>query len=445
VISMHKRHRLVVAGVVGVSALTLVLSACSSGSTGTDSASGGSGKTAANLNFLGINENKTIEATLTTLSKNECKAENTAQPLKVSKQAQGTLDQQLQLLAGQGALPQLFIAANAPSLTQQLAQQGSVQDVTAAMDKLGVSGNVLPAATSVVENLYGGKDLVLPTELNIEGIWYNKKILSDNGIPVPTTWSGLTDAFAKLKSAGIQPVSQAGKGGDGWGVTRWVGDYLARDLGPTALQDVRDGKAKLTDAQYVAAANAVADLGKKGYFGASPTSIDYTTALNTFLTGKAAFIYMGSWAVSDFTSTTENKIGVDNVGFMHFPTVDGGKGTADQMPANVGTAVAISSKDFASDTATQAWVACIVKNYGTVALRDSGQVTGFKVDSGVTVSPLSKLVQDEITNTTTSVLWFEAYFSAKATTTSQNNGGLLASGQLSGSDFMTQVQADLAS
>ncbi len=441
-ISMHKRHRLVAVGVAG--ALTLALSACSSGST-SSSASGGSGKTAANLNFLGINENKTIAATLTTLSKNECKAENAAQPLKISNQAQGTLDQQLQLLAGQGALPQLFIAANAPSLTQQLATQGSVQDVSSALDKLGVSGDVLPAATSVIKNLYNGKDLVLPTELNIEGIWYNKKILSDNGIQVPTTWSELVAAFAKLKAAGVQPISQAGKGGDGWGVTRWVGDYIARDLGPTALQDVRDGKAKLTDAPYVAAANAIADLGKQGYFGPSPTSIDYTTALNTFLTGKAAFIYMGSWAVSDFTSATENKIGADNIGFMHFPTVDGGKGTADQMPANVGTAVAISAKDFASDTATQAWVSCIVKNYGTVALRDSGQVTGFTVGSGVTVSPLSKLVQDEIAKTTTSILWFEAYFSAKATTTSQNDGGLLASGQLSGADFMSQVQADLGS
>ncbi len=441
-ISMHKRHRLVAVGVAG--ALTLALSACSSGST-SSSASGGSGKTAANLNFLGINENKTIAATLTTLSKNECKAENAAQPLKISNQAQGTLDQQLQLLAGQGALPQLFIAANAPSLTQQLATQGSVQDVSSALDKLGVSGDVLPAATSVIKNLYNGKDLVLPTELNIEGIWYNKKILSDNGIQVPTTWSELVAAFAKLKAAGVQPISQAGKGGDGWGVPHREGNDSTRYRWPTALQDVRDGKAKLTDAPYVAAANAIADLGKQGYFGPSPTSIDYTTALNTFLTGKAAFIYMGSWAVSDFTSATENKIGADNIGFMHFPTVDGGKGTADQMPANVGTAVAISAKDFASDTATQAWVSCIVKNYGTVALRDSGQVTGFTVGSGVTVSPLSKLVQDEIAKTTTSILWFEAYFSAKATTTSQNDGGLLASGQLSGADFMSQVQADLGS
>lgn len=440
--SMLKRRRALLAGVVGLSA-TLALTACS-GSGSSDSSSDGSGKAASDLSFLAINENETIPTTLTTLSTDECKAENEAQPLKITKQAQSTLDQQLQLLAGQDALPQLFISANAPSLNAQLAEQGTLQDAGAALDQLGIADDVLPAATSVIENLYDGKQLVLPTELNIEGIWYNKQILADNGIEVPTTWTELTDAFAKLKAAGIQPISQAGKGGDGWGVTRWVGNYIARDLGPTALQDVRDGKAKLTDSEYVKAADAIADLGKQGYFGESPTSIDYTTALNTFLTGDAAFIYMGSWAVSNFSDPEQNKVGADNIGFMHFPAVDGGKGNADQMPANVGTAMAISSKGF-KDTATQDWVKCIAANYGTVALRDSGQVTGFKVNGDVEVSPLSQLVQDEIGKTQESILWFEAYFSPEGTTTSQNDGGLLGSGQLTGEDFMSQVQASLGS
>ncbi|WP_426595952.1 ABC transporter substrate-binding protein [Cellulomonas sp. McL0617] len=443
---MLKRRRTLLLGAVGLSA-AMALAACSgSGSDSpTGSSSGGSGKSASKLSFLAINENTTIPTTLTTLSKNECKAEDAAQPLEITKQAQSTLDQQLQLLAGQNALPSIFISANSPTLNTQLAGQGTLQNAGDALKQLGVSDDVLPAASSVIDNLYDGKQLVLPTELNIEGIWYNKKILADNGIEVPTTWTELVAAFAKLKAAGIQPISNAGKGGDGWGVTRWVGNYIARDLGPTALKDVRDGKAKLTDSEYVKAADAIADLGKQGYFGPSPTSIDYTTALNTFLTGDAAFIYMGSWAVSAFTDPAQNKIGADNVGFMHFPSVDGGKGDAAQMPANVGTALAISTKGFKDDTATQNWVKCIADNYGTVALRDSGQVTGFKVGSGVTVAPLSQMVQDEISNTKESILWFEAYFSPQGTTTSQNDGGLLGSGQLTGEDFMKQVQASLGS
>jgi raffinose/stachyose/melibiose transport system substrate-binding protein len=417
----------------GAIALVLSAAACGGGGDG-----GSAGESAKSFAFLAINENTTIAKTLTTLSQKECATENTAQPLEVKNQAQTSLDQQLQLLAGQGALPQLFTAANAPALTSQLAANGSVLDTAA------VSAGVLPAATSTIQSLYDGKQLVLPTELNIEGIWYNKKLLADNGITTPpATWDELVAAFAKLHAAGVQPISNAGKGGDGWGVTRWVGNYLLRSQGPDALKKVADGSAKLTDPQYVAAADAIAALGKAGYFGKSPTSIDYATALNTFLTGKAAFIYMGSWALSDFNDATKNKIGADNVGFLKFPTVTGGVGTADQMPANVGTAIAVSKKAYEGDAKTQAWVKCIVANYGTVALRDSSQITGFATDASVEVPALTKEIQTEIAGVQSSVLWFEGYFSAKATTVSQGNGGLLAGGQLTGEKFMQTVTANL--
>ncbi|WP_328468686.1 extracellular solute-binding protein [Actinoplanes sp. NBC_00393] len=422
-----------IAAALSALALTLTTAACGGGD------DNGSGSTSAkNFSFLAINENTTVPATLTTLSQKECATQNTAQPLEIKKQAQASLDQQLQLLAGQGALPQTFIAANAPALTKQLAGNGSI------LDTATVAAGVLPAASSTIKSLYDGKQLVLPTELNIEGIWFNKKLLADNGIATPATWEDLVAAFAKLQGAGVQPISQAGKGGDGWGVTRWVGNYLLRQQGPDALKKVADGQAKLTDPQYVAAAQAIADLGKAGYFGKSPTSIDYATALNTFLSGKAAFIYMGSWALSDFNDDTKNKIGADNIGFLKFPAVAGGSGTADQMPANVGTAVAVSRKAYDNDPNTQAWVKCIVENYGTVALRDSSQITGFATDGSVQVPALTKQIQDEIGKVQTSVLWFEAYFSAKATTVSQSNGGLLAAGQLTGDKFMQTVSTNLS-
>ncbi|KHD77004.1 ABC transporter substrate-binding protein [Actinoplanes utahensis] len=416
-----------------LSALALVVSTSACGGSEEDSTS------AKSFTFLAINENTTVPTTLTTLSQKECATQNTAQPLEIKKQAQAGLDQQLQLLAGQGALPQTFTAANAPSLTKQLAGNGSVLDTATA------APGVLAAASSSIKSLYDGQQLVLPTELNIEGIWYNKKLLADNGIATPpATWDDLVAAFAKLQAAGVQPISQAGKGGDGWGVTRWVGNYILRQQGPEALKKVADGQAKLTDPQYVAAADAIANLGKAGYFGKSPTSIDYATALSTFLSGKAAFIYMGSWALSDFNDETKNKIGADNIGFLKFPTVAGGAGTADQMPANVGVAVAVSKKAYEGDKNTQAWVNCIVENYGTVALRDSNQITGFATDGSVQVPPLTKQIQDEISKVRTSVLWFEGHFSAKATTVSQSNGGLLAAGQLTGEKFMQTVSANLS-
>lgn len=409
----------------------LALAGCSSDS--------GSSSPAKEFSFLAINENTTIPAVLTELSQNECSTQNKDLPLKINKQAQSSLDQQLQLLGGQNALPTAFVSPNSPDLTQQLSDSGKIQDFTGS----ALEGNINPVALSSVHSLYKDKTLVLPTELNIEGIWYNKQLLSQAGVSTPDSFDSLTAAFKTLKDQGVQPISAAGKGGDGWGVTRWVGAYLFRALGPDALKDVADGSAKLTDPDYVKAADAIADLGKAGYFGPSPTSIDYATATNTFLTGKAAFFYMGSWAVSDFNDETKNKIGADNIGFLPFPTVAGGVGTVDQTPANVGTDIAFSKKAY-SDPKVAAWATCIAENYGAAALKKAGQITGFTVKGTVEVPPLTQQVQEQIAATKTSVAWLEALFPANATTTSQSNGGPLGSGQLSGSDFMKTVQSSLA-
>jgi raffinose/stachyose/melibiose transport system substrate-binding protein len=411
--------------------LAISLTACSSGSTASS--------TPENFTFLAINENTTVPAVLTSLSENECKAENTALPLKINKQAQGTLDQQLQLLAGQDALPVAFTSANSADLTKKLATAGDIVDFTS---ETTVASQIAPAAASAVNALYDDKLLVLPTELNIEGIWYNKQILSDNNVEVPTTWEELVSAFGTLDDAGVQPITDAGKAGDGWGVTRWVGAYLYRTIGADALTKVASGDASLTDPEYVAAADAIADLGEKGYFGKSPTSVDYATALNTFLTGGAAFYYQGSWAVTNFNNPDENQIGEDNIGFMPFPSVEGGAGSANDTPANVGVDISVSATAY-KDTKVKAWVDCIAANYGTVALRDNTQITGFNADDSIEVPALTQLVQEQIAATTTSVQWFEALFPTGATTASQTNGGLLGSGQLSGKDFMSTVAASL--
>lgn len=83
----------------GVTSLALLASAC-----------GGGGTSAApkEFKYLSVTENTTTRAALTKLSEGSCKAENDALPLKVETVPQASLDQKLQLLAGQDALPAQF-------------------------------------------------------------------------------------------------------------------------------------------------------------------------------------------------------------------------------------------------------------------------------------------------------------------------------------------------
>jgi raffinose/stachyose/melibiose transport system substrate-binding protein len=429
---VHKTLRSRRVALLATAATTsLLLSACGGGST--------SGSDVKAFTLTINDDNHIVQQELTALGGSSCKAENKALPLKIQTLPIGNVDQKVQLLAGQDALPVQFAAGGTPALTKTLDKAGQVLDLEKTLKDLGVWDNLQPAAVKTVENLYG-KFNVMPYQFNIEGIWYNKKLFAEHDIAIPTSYAQLVEAAAKFKGAGVTAFSADGK--DGWPLTRLVSGYLYRDLGPDALQAVADGKAKLTDPAYVKAAQAIADLGKAGYFGKGVGSIDYDTASQQFLTGKAAMFYMGSWALGDFNDPAKNEIGADNVGFMPFPAVAGGKGSADQIPANVGLPVAVSAKSYNAEVGD--WLSCIAKNYGAASLKDQGTVSGFKpnADTG-TLPPLTQTVQDTITKTTTSTLWFEALFNTKATETSQTNAAPLVTGSISAKDFMQKIQSDL--
>ena len=420
---------------IGAAAL---LAACSSGG-----ASSSSAAKDADFSYLGQTENTTIVGTLKGLSAAECKTQNTAMPFKASTAPGASFDQKMQLLAGQDALSNMSMSAGTPTLMKQFIKAGKLQDLSKVLEDSGAADTILPAAKSTIQALYGDKGLyALPTEYNIEGFWYNKKIFSDNGIEVPKTWTELVAASAKLKAAGVQPISSDGK--EGWPLTRLVGNYIFRDLGRDALQQVADGKAKLTDPQYVKAADAVAELGKAGAFGKAVGSIDYNTMINLFLTGKAAMMYNGSWTLANFHDAKQNKIGEANIGYMAFPAVEGGKGSIDDVPSNVGVPVSFATKGY--DTRVGAWVNCIAKNYGDRVLKNDGVVSGFKLSQAPSnLPPLTAEVQKTVASTTNSVLWFEAQFSPKGTTVSQTNAAQLVNGQITGEQFMKLVQSANAS
>lgn len=426
----HARRARLSLFTAATASLALVTTACGGSSSGSSAAP-------KEFSYLSVTENTTVKTALTTMSKGACKAANDALPLKVETVPQTSLDQKLQLLAGQDALPVQFAAGNAPALTQQLAKSGKVADLEKELKSLGVLDQLEPAAVSTIKALYGGKLQVLPYEYNIEGIFYNKKIFQENAIAVPGTWDELVAAAAKLDAKNVQPFSASGQ--QGWPITRLLSTYLYRSLGPDALQKVADGKAKLTDPEYVKAAEEIAGLGKKGYFGKGVGSIDYDTAMNQFLNGKAAMFYMGNWALANISDEKQNKVGAENVGFMPFPAVSGGKGSIDQYPSNVGLGITLGAKSF--DKKTGDWVSCIAKNYGSTALRDHGSISGFKVNTGVMdANDVTTKVRKTISESKQNVLWFEALFSTKATTVSQTNAAGLVTGSMKPAVFMQTVQ-----
>jgi len=429
--AMNRRQFLKVAGgsTLGLAAL---LAGCGTSTSSSPTSSNGS----VTIHFLSVQAAGTgWPLVLSTITDQYAKTKP-GSTFKVDFQDQASLNQKIQLLAGQGALPVLYNTPPA-DLLAQLAKNGEVLDLESTFNQLGVTQELVPAAVTLLKKVYNGKLSALPFELNIEGFWYNKQIFAKNGLQPPQTWDELVQIAASLQQKGIQPFAASGK--QGWPLTRLVGNYIFRSLGPDALQSVQSGQAKLTDTAYVAAAQAVANLGKQGYFGKGVATLDYMPAVDLFLQGTAAMLYMGSWELRDFNSPTVNKIGASNIGFFPFPNVTGGVGNSGQTPMNAGQPTSVNKAKYNADVGK--WLAYMAQNYGDVALQKEGAVTGFVVHHPpANLDALTSLVIAQIKQVSQPVLWFEALFSTKAQNISQQNAALLVTNAMSGSNFMAAIQ-----
>lgn len=435
--SRSNRRRLATLGLA--LAAVVPLAACAGGTGGTGS-EGGSGADPDTFTVMTANENPVLEEQLTALAEGACTAENEALPLEHQKVAQADTVQKVTLLASQDALPTHTIAGTALIRPDgDLGAAGLVGDLKAALEEAGTWDNVLPAAESTVEQVYGGF-VSMPYQYNIEGIFYNKQIFADNGVEEPQTWDDLLTASAALQDAGVVPMTEAGA--NGWPLTRIMGMYIYRNVGPEAMTAIQDGSAKLTDPEYVAGAQALADYADAGYFGEGFTTRDGDTSSNMFLTGKAAMTYDGTWLLSAINDPERNQIGGENVGFMPFPAVEGGEGSIDQYPANAGAPMIVNAKQFGPKV--QDWISCIAENYGQQALQDAGVISGFKVNGEVTdLSENTAEIQERIAGIDETVLWFEALFDPKSNSLASTNATLLTTGQMTAEDYMKELQASI--
>jgi raffinose/stachyose/melibiose transport system substrate-binding protein len=392
------------------------------------------------LSLLTPAEDATIRTALSSLAEKQCATADKALPFKSDTIARADMVQKITLLASQDSLPVMFAAGTAQVRpTGNLGKGERTLDYEQTLKDLGAWDNILPAAASTVKAMYGSM-ASLPFQYNIEGVFYNKKLFAEYGVNPPATWTDLVGAAKYFKAEGAIPITEAGS--EGWPVTRMIGNHIFRNLGPDAMAAVRDGKAKLTDSQYVAAAQAIAQLGTEGLFGPSVTSRTTDAANAQFLNGQAAMMYNGSWFLADLNDPKQNKIGAENVGFVPFPTVAGGKGNVSQWPANTGDAIAMSKKAYGPKVGE--WLGCIAQNYGSSIMQNQGVISGFRLNQPVSnIPPLTDQLQKMASESSQSVLWFEALFDAKTTKDAQTNVVLLLTGELTPEKYMAILQADL--
>ena len=335
-----------------------------------------------------------------------------------------------------GSLPPDVVQYEGYQQTRDFAAAGQLKDLTdlwtANQDKFLLADSAKDACT------YQGKIYCIPyTFATGSQIYYNADLLAKQGIEPPKTYDEFLAAAAKLKSAGVTPISIGAK--DGWPAEHWWMLFLVQRCGVETVQkaESKDG-AKFTDPCFVQAARDLASLADQGYFAKGAASDDYGTALSVYRAGKSAFFQTGSWLASGLQSEpTTFKTGI-----LPFPRM-----ADDQHPGDIvgaithvfGIPTGAKNPDGArafleylmTDPATTAWA-----QSGNLSLRE-GMV---EQHGGPTLQPLWQ----SVLSADASLAWLENELPPGVGEDKIYNGTTaLVSGRVSPEDFVASVQTAL--
>lgn len=347
------------------------------------------------------------------------------------------LKMKISTLAASNDLPDIFVYESGAPL-KELVDAGKVLDVGAELTKLNLDSYMNPSAVSLLKNLSGTDTLYdLPLGLNVEGFWYNKELFDKAGVQPPTTWEEFENVLAKLKDAGIQPLSCGA--GDKWGATRLINAYTVRLMGNDAMTKAANGDTKYTDADYVKAAAKIQEWADKGYFGQGVTTVDMNTAGTMLCSGQAAIFYNGSWFTSNLNDSSYNKAGEDGIGFFNVPVVDPSVSDADSYSMNCGNILSFSKDKY--DEGTSWFLKYFVSEIGNEAMTTQGSVKGYTytADEG-SMSGYTKLVLDKINSAKSAFTWYEAAMNSEVSTVAQENVQTLINGDMTPDEYMQSIQ-----
>ena len=232
-----------------------------------------------------------------------------------------------------------------------------------------------------------GKIYSVPLARQATVLFYNKKLFSDNGIQVPTTWADFTAANDKLLAAGVTPLAVGAK--DDWTLPI-VHEVLggARFGGAEFQKAVLSGEKDFTDPDWVASVEVLKSLEK--YMPKNVTGVAVTDAMTLFTAGKAAMYPGGSYDLATLQKGNPDL----EIGVMQVPPADGAPTGATGTTAGWADgnfAVNAKSPDKAAATELVKWMA--TPEFGQLVADEVKQISAVP---GVTYSdPVLKQVSDD--------------------------------------------------
>jgi raffinose/stachyose/melibiose transport system substrate-binding protein len=197
-------------------------------------------------------------------------------------------------------------------------------------------------------------------------LYYNKRLFEQVGAQPPQSWGDIMDLVPKFNAKGIAPFSLGGQ--SRWTNMMWLEFLFDRIGGSEVFQNVFDGqKDAWSNPAAIEALTKMQDLIRANGFikGFSSITADSNADQALLYTNKAAMMLHGAWTYGSMKQDGGDFVTGGHLGYMNFPSVDGGKGDPTDTVGNPGQYLSISSK------ATDAQKETAKKFFGTGVLDDT--------------------------------------------------------------------------
>ena len=260
------------------------------------------------------------------------------------------------------------------------ADAGQVEDLTSWFAANPATKNRL-FASSFGAATVGGKIYAMPCE-TVQPIvlYYNKTVFDKVGVKPPESWGDIMALVPKFNAAGIAPFSLGGQ--SRWTNMMWLEFLYDRIGGSDVFGSVFAGEKNAWSAP--ASIQALTEMQKliqaNGFIkGFSSITADSNADQALLYTGKAAMMLHGSWTYGSMATDGGDFVSGGHLGYMNFPSVDGGKGDPTDTVGNPGQYLSISSK--ASDEEKT-----IAKNFFTSAVLSADEQKEWVASGSIPIS-----------------------------------------------------------
>lgn len=223
-------------------------------------------------------------------------------------------DMNTALAANQG--PDI-VYGSGPSFVMPLVEAGKLEPMDAYAEQYGWEDRILKAYYE--SGTVNGKLYSLVNGVSTMGVFYNKKVLEENGWKVPTTIEEMEGIMDEAMGKGMYASVTGNKG---WQPVNenYASLFLTHIASPETMYQCLTGKESWSNDNVRAAIQKSKDWWDKGYLaGEDYVNLNFSESLQLLADEKAPFFIGPSiafqWAASFFTGDKE-----ENIAFISFPS-----------------------------------------------------------------------------------------------------------------------------